>query len=445
MHRRPPARVVHPTSHTSTTTLSQPLYLGSFLVASAEYKHPRIFFAMASTIIDLTRTMTTPVRAAAGTADAILFPLCTFILSLYTLEHSTSLFITSTARLAQRLHVSETLISLLTAGAEWEELFVVIAALVQHRPRLALGNVLGSCVANILGAFSLGLLVQAQAQQNQNQNQNGITSFDASARLYATVLFTVTTAVVVLWGVGWLWTKVSGALLVLAFAIYVVGVGWSIYRGILDAPEDSDSDGNSDSGSESSSSPDSMPEGVGGGGGRADANARNDIDESESTALLNRRRQRQHYRCIIWDLGRLLVGFVALSMSGYLLSHSSRLLAARFNISETVFGATLLSFATTLPEKFVAVVSGARGHHGIMVANTVGSNIFLLTLCLGVTILGSASLAESASYAHEIFWVWASSASLTLAILVGSHRLVGVAMLVAYVTFLVLEFVLNRA
>jgi Ca2+/Na+ antiporter len=403
--------------------------------------------------------------------SGILFPICTFILSLYTLEHSTSLFITSTARLAQTFHVSETLISLLTAGAEWEELFVVIAALLQHRPRLALGNVLGSCVANILGAFSLGLLVVQTQTQSDNGSGSGFTSFtsfDASARIYAIVLFAVTTTIIILWGVGWLWTKVVGGILVAAFAIYVVGVGWSIYRGILDAPEDSDadadsdsdSDGNSDTASESSSTPNLEPEEGGGGdggaaaaGGRADANvdARIDIDESETTALLSprRQRQRQHHRCtrIVWDLGRLLVGFVALSMSGYLLSHSSRLLAARFNISETVFGATLLSFATTLPEKFVAVVSGARGHHGIMVANTVGSNIFLLTLCLGVTILGSAtaSLAGSASCTHEILWVWASSACLTVVILVGSHRLVGVAMLIAYVTFLVLEIVLNRA
>jgi Ca2+/Na+ antiporter len=414
-----------------------------------------------------TATATVMDSDTSTTTNSILFPICTFILSLYTLEHSTSLFITSTARLAQTFHVSETLISLLTAGAEWEELFVVIAALLQHRPRLALGNVLGSCVANILGAFSLGLLVvqnQTQTQTNSGSGFTSFTSFDASARIYAIVLFTVTTAVVVLWGIGWLWTKVMGGILVAAFAIYVVGVGWSIYRGILDAPEDSDadsdsdSDGNSDTASESGSTPNLEPEEGGGGGGAAaavgsDANvdARNDIDESETTALLNprRQRQRQHHRYtrILWDLGRLLVGFVALSMSGYLLSHSSRLLAARFNISETVFGATLLSFATTLPEKFVAVVSGARGHHGIMVANTVGSNIFLLTLCLGVTILGSAtaSLAGSASYTHEIFWVWASSACLTVVIVVGSHRLVGVAMLVAYMTFVVLEFVLNRA
>jgi Ca2+/Na+ antiporter len=34
-------------------------------------------------------------------------------------------------------------------------------------------------------------------------------------------------------------------------------------------------------------------------------------------------------------------------------------------------------------------MSGARGQSGILVANTVGSNIFLLTLCLGIVLLGA--------------------------------------------------------
>ena len=140
--------------------------------------------------------------------DALLYPLCTFLLSLYTLEHSTSLFINSTARLAHRLRVSETLISLLTAGAEWEELFVVVAALIQNRPRLALGNILGSCIGNILGAFSLGILVQS-----------GVIKFDASAKRYAIVLFVVTTAVVLVWALGQVSTKPVGVVLVVAFGV----------------------------------------------------------------------------------------------------------------------------------------------------------------------------------------------------------------------------------
>lgn len=55
------------------------------------------------------------------------------------------------------------------------------------------------------------------------------------------------------------------------------------------------------------------------------------------------------------------------------------------DLSGTVLGVTVLSFATTLPKKFIAIVTGARGHDSVVVASTAGSNIFLLTLCLDIT------------------------------------------------------------
>ncbi|KAK4948621.1 hypothetical protein LTR10_012625 [Elasticomyces elasticus] len=287
----------------------------------------------------MTKTTTIISTNTDPSTNALLYPLCTFLLSLYTLEHSTSLFINSTARIAHRLRISETLISLLTAGAEWEELFVVVAALIQNRPRLALGNVLGSCIGNILGAFSLGILVQS-----------GIVKFDASAKRYAIVLFAVTTAIVLVWALGQVSTRPVGVVLVVAFGIYVAAVGWSIYRGVLAAPEDSDSDSDSDS---ESSTLEQEPDESGPDLATTQGRGEEGVESDESVALLGRRSRQP--RRILWDVTKLIVGFIALSMSGYILSHSSRLLAARFEISESVFGATLLSLATTLPEKFVAV------------------------------------------------------------------------------------------
>lgn len=44
----------------------------------------------------------------------------------------------------------------------------------------------------------------------------------------------------------------------------------------------------------------------------------------------------------------------------------------------------LVVLATTLLEKFIVVLCSYRGHVGILVASTVGSNIFLLSLCMGI-------------------------------------------------------------
>jgi Ca2+/Na+ antiporter len=64
---------------------------------------------------------------------------------------------------------------------------VVVAAILQHHSPLALGNVTGSTISNILGAFSLGLLFHPQGLE-----------FDRSAKLYSALLFLVATLFVAL-------------------------------------------------------------------------------------------------------------------------------------------------------------------------------------------------------------------------------------------------------
>ncbi|KIN08816.1 hypothetical protein OIDMADRAFT_48657 [Oidiodendron maius Zn] len=58
---------------------------------------------------------------------------------------------------------------------------------------------------------------------------------------------------------------------------------------------------------------------------------------------------------------QLVLGFTALSTSGYVLSHSVASIADTLYLLSTVLGITVLSFATPLPEKFVAVIGGACG------------------------------------------------------------------------------------
>ncbi|KAI1419242.1 hypothetical protein F5Y12DRAFT_794408 [Xylaria sp. FL1777] len=74
----------------------------------------------------------------------------------------------------------------------------------------------------------------------------------------------------------------------------------------------------------------------------------------------------------------------AIAVAGYVLSHAAINITNAIDISDVLFGIILLVVATTLPEKFVAVMSGHREHIGILVANMVGSNIFLLSLCMGI-------------------------------------------------------------
>lgn len=70
-----------------------------------------------------------------------------------------------------------------------------------------------------------------------------------------------------------------------------------------------------------------------------------------------------------------------------LLVDSSIVLARDAGISETVIGLTVVAVGTSLPELVVSVVAAFRGQGAIAVGNIVGSNIYNVLFILGATAL----------------------------------------------------------
>ncbi|KAL7266411.1 hypothetical protein RUND412_011046 [Rhizina undulata] len=350
--------------------------------------------------------------------DNLLFNVASFICALFVLEFGADKFVDNTAVVARRLGVPQVLVALLTAGAEWEELAVIIASLSQRRTSLALGNVLGSTISNILGAFSLGLLFHSDR-----------VTFDRSSKIYAGTLLMITTGVTGVVYTGRL-TRVTGWALIGVFVVYVGSIAYGIRKGSVSAPELSDSSSDEDT----SDGENTADEGI-----RRDS----DVATEESTLLPRQRRPRPRPRSTLSHVLNLFLGFLAVSLSGYVLSHTTSSLATTLNLSPLSLGMALLSLATTLPEKLIAIVSGSRGHVGILVANTVGSNIFLLTLCLGLVLVGAPDGAFDAGAGvetAEMAVVWGATVALFGAVWGGAGRVVGAGMVVAYLAFLVMEF-----
>ncbi|KAK3304477.1 uncharacterized protein B0T15DRAFT_503733 [Chaetomium strumarium] len=320
-------------------------------------------------------------------ADVLLFNISSFIAGLFLLEYGADKFIDQTAVVAQRLNVSPTLIGLLTCGAEWEE----------KNSDLALGNVIGSLVANILSSFSLGLLFIKKVE------------FDRSSKIYTAILLAATSLFLVVLATLRVFPKwITGSLLIILFVVYVGSVASLIYRGTLTAPEsnsdsDSDSDNESDHIDNDSCSDDESDEGSIASLSGSISHLRDDEEQGRQLHQLNpsknhsRKRLRspqrlsrkpKPFRPLYRHILYLMLGLAALLLSSYILAHSASTIGRELSLSSTVVGTTILSLATTLPEKFVAVLGGIRHQPGILVANTVGSNIFLVTLCGGVLLLG---------------------------------------------------------
>jgi len=368
-------------------------------------------------------------------ADIVAYNIAAFVAYLFLLECGADKFIDHTALVARRTSIPATLIGLLTAGGEWEELAVVIASLARNRASLAVGNIVGSAISNILGAFALGLLFHDKDKQIQ---------FDRSSRIYSLVLLALTTFVtpITYFSRRTIWL-VSGSILIAFFALYIGYVGWAISKGSLTAPEASDDESSDDEGTldvtERTALFSSAPADVPSGSAFAESVGPTTQDGSSPTPGASCRKR----RTLRYHISYLFLGLLAICLAGYVLSHAATSITDELGISDLLFGVVILSIATTLPEKFVAVMSGHRGHAGIFVANTAGSNIFLLALCSGIVMLDtSGTLGRGNVNICELGVLWGSTLAFTATVWFGGRfcRWVGAGMLIAYIAFIVLEF-----
>jgi cation:H+ antiporter len=71
-------------------------------------------------------------------------------------------------------------------------------------------------------------------------------------------------------------------------------------------------------------------------------------------------------------------------------------------VSETVIGLTIVAIGTTLPDKTISLVGGLKARGGIVVANAAGSNIFPLTLVLGVSAMATPLAADGRTVVFNV-------------------------------------------
>ncbi len=84
-------------------------------------------------------------------------------------------------------------------------------------------------------------------------------------------------------------------------------------------------------------------------------------------------------------VGWFVLGLVVLIGGGQLFVDSAVNLARKFGLTERVVGLTIVALGTSLPELAASVVAARRGHSDLAVGNIVGSNIFNICFVLGST------------------------------------------------------------
>jgi cation:H+ antiporter len=265
--------------------------------------------------------------------DVLTIPL--LIIGILLLVFGAEYLVRGASTIAERLGISPIVIGLTVVafGTSAPELAVSVNAALSGSNDVALGNVVGSNIANILLILGLSAAV------------GGLAITQRIVRLDVPILIGVSILTYVL-ALNNVLGRIEGALL---FVLVIVYTTWLIRESRKESAE--------------------IPAEYQQGG-----------DEIEGDVA---------YSPLIWQIGLAIVGLIMLIVGSNFLVDSASDLARSLGVSDLVIGLTVVAVGTSLPELATSVMAAIRGERDIAVGNVVGSNLFNLMSVLGLSALFS--------------------------------------------------------
>lgn len=98
----------------------------------------------------------------------------------------------------------------------------------------------------------------------------------------------------------------------------------------------------------------------------------------------------------------LLLGFALLIKGADFFVDGASNIARSLRVSPLLIGLTIVAFGTSAPEATVSILAALEGNADVAVGNVVGSNIFNITLIVGLTAIISPLLVENSTIRKEI-------------------------------------------
>ncbi|WP_236037083.1 calcium/sodium antiporter [Marinomonas vulgaris] len=305
------------------------------------------------------------------------------IAGLILLVMSSDKFIEHSALVAEKLNVNPMVIgiTLVAFGTSAPEMVVSAIAAFDNAPEIAIGNVLGSNIANIALVLGVTLLFSAIPVAK------GLSTKEVPLVLAITVLVGVLLFDQAL-------TTWDGIILILAFVVILT----LLLRGNKDLEAELQ---------------DSLPE-------------EDDSSIGKSIVIA-------------------VIGLAILIGSSKLLVWGAIGIATALGVSELVIGLTIVAVGTSLPELAASVSSVRKGHHDIAIGNILGSNIFNLATVLPLPALIAPGLIDNSVVARDYPWVLGLTAALAIAVFVFQRsknnrvpRWIGLPLILSYAAYLLI-------
>lgn len=282
-----------------------------------------------------------------------------FVVGVVALVVGAESLVRGSSRLAARSGLSPVVIGLTVVafGTSAPELAVSIGAAAGGESEIALGNVIGSNIANVLLVLGLSAVVGG-----------GLVVAQRIVRVDVPIMIVMSALVLVL-GLDGRIGRLDGGLFVAILIVYLV---WTVRSAVGDQDADEEHDGVADAATLA----------------------------SEYSSALGREKIRGSS---LWrDLLYVVGGLALLVVGAQSLVTAATDIARALDISELVIGLTVVAIGTSLPEIATSVVAAARGQRDMAVGNAIGSNLFNILAVLGITGVVSPVIVSSGARGFDL-------------------------------------------
>ena len=282
------------------------------------------------------------------------------------------LFVRGAVQIAERMGVSPLLIGLTLVGfgTSTPELVTSVKASLAGSPGIAVGNIVGSNIANILVILGLAALITPIAVGR------GALRRDGSIGLAVALAFVGV-------GIFGMLDRAVGTLFLAGLVAYVVYAWREERRGEPDHTA-----------------------------AFAKAQAFEEVHPSGLHAT-NASAPGAGWKGVALSVGFAFGGLALVVLGGGLLVDGAVALARGLGVSETVIGLTIVAVGTSLPELVTSVIAALRRHADVALGNVLGSNIYNILGIGGATALLAPTTVPEAIAAYDV-WVMVGASALLL-------------------------------
>ena len=240
-------------------------------------------------------------------------------------------FVEGSSGIAKKLKVPSLIIGLtiVAMGTSLPECAVSVAAAISGNNALAVSNVVGSNIFNLMVVCGFCAVITPLAVGKRTLKQE----FPFSVLMAALLL--------VLGYIGMSVGRIDGVILLIFFALFMF---WMVHSALK-----------------------ARTAGI-------------TTDASEEADEIERAKPIPVWLCLVYIVG----GAAAIAFGGDLTVDAASRIAIDFGMSQNLVGLTIVSIGTSLPELVTSIVAARKNEVDMAVGNAIGSNIFNILMVLGI-------------------------------------------------------------